>query len=74
MARKCFRQLRVAMMDLVILLLIQVQANDLTSTSFHPSSLPIPLPHPSELDIMRGPLYDCISLKLEDCEKQHKKK
>ena len=22
---------------------------------------------------MRGPLYDCISLKLEDCEKQHKR-
>ena len=71
MARKCFRQLMLAKMDLVILLLIQVQANDLTSTSLHPSSLPIPLLHPYELDNM--PLYDFISLKLETCEEWYKR-
>jgi hypothetical protein len=40
----------VVMMELNIFILVEVQANNLASSSFPPSLLPIPLPNPSNLD------------------------
>ena len=46
MITKFMRKLIVAMMELVILIVIEVKANDLVSTSLNPPSLP----NPSKLD------------------------
>lgn len=50
MACKCIKKLMVMMMDLLILILLQVQANELAHISFHPSSPPVMHPYFSELD------------------------
>ena len=51
-----------------IRVLVKVQANDLVSTSFHPSSLPILLPHPSQLDNMKSIFHICLEENMERCE------
>ena len=50
MAKKFLRKLMVVMMDLIILILGDMGANDLTPTSFHFSSHPILTRLPSKLD------------------------
>jgi hypothetical protein len=50
MACKCIRKLVVVMMELLILFLLKVQANNLAHTSFRPSSHPIQLSYFSKLD------------------------
>lgn len=50
MAFKCIRKLVVVMMELLILILLKVQANDFAHTSFCPSSHPIVFPYFSKLD------------------------
>ncbi len=57
-----------AMAELVIFILVEVQANDLTSTSFHPSSLPILLSHSSKLDNVATTVYICFRRKVDSCE------
>lgn len=63
--------MRTLMMS-IILILIKVQANDLSSISYHPSSLPILLSHPSVLDNYnpRGPLHTCLGRKFQHCEEK----
>ncbi len=50
MAKYFVGKLTLVMMELIILILVEVQANNLASSSFPPSLLPIPLPNPSNLD------------------------
>jgi hypothetical protein len=49
MAKYFVSKLMVVMMELIIFIPIEVQANKLASSSFPPSLLPIPLPNPSNL-------------------------
>lgn len=56
------------MMELFILILLDVQANDHAPTSFCPSSFPIPLPYSSEVDEAKG-MYKCIPDAVEGCER-----
>ena len=57
-----------AMTELVIFILVEVQANDLTSTSFHPFSLPILPSHSSKLDNVATTVYICFRRKVDGCE------
>jgi hypothetical protein len=66
------RKLMVVMMDLIVLILVEVQANELSSTFFHPSSLPISL-HPLELDIYHKTLYSCLDKRVTKCEEKHER-
>ena len=54
------RKVMVVMMDLIIIILVEVQANDLTSISFHPASLLISLPLLSKVDKVQGLVYICL--------------
>ena len=69
MTKKFMRKLVVVLLDLVILVLIEVQANDMASTSFHTSSLPISLPFPFKLDNEQLPFSICFEEKIEECKK-----
>jgi hypothetical protein len=62
MVWKFMRKLLVVMMGLVILILFEVQANELSFTFFHPSSLP-----PLELD-------SCLEKKFVSCGEKLKKR
>ena len=61
------------MMDLIILILGDVGANDLTPTSFHFSSHPILTHLPSKLDSNQGPVYACLEKGIELCMKRRQK-
>ena len=69
MSMKFMRKSIVAMMDLVILIFIQVQANDLLSTHLHHSSLSNLHRHPLNLNlnIELQEFYGCLS-NVERCE------
>lgn len=54
-------------MNLVILILVEVQASGHTGTSFHPSSLPSLIPLPSKLDNVREGYRICIARQFKDC-------
>ena len=70
MTCKFMRKLVVVMIDLIILIIIiEVQANELSSTFFHHSSLPISL-RPLELDNNHVTLYNCHETKFKDCEEK----
>ena len=72
MACKCIRKLTLVMMELLIFLLIKVQANNLVHPSFSPSRLPILYPHFShfsEFDEVQGTIHTCFASEIEDCEK-----
>lgn len=56
------------MMVLVLFIHVKVQAKDLAFTTFHPSSLPIMLPHPFKLDNVQRPFTICIEEKAEKCK------
>jgi hypothetical protein len=68
------RKLIVAMMELVILIVIEVKANNLFSTSLNPPSLPIPLPNPSKLDNVESLFHTVLKKELAKCEKFEKRK
>lgn len=42
-----------------------------TSASFHPSSVPISLPHSSKLDNILEPFHVCPRHRVESCERPH---
>ena len=63
------RKLKVVM--LAILMLIEVQANDPISTTFHPSSLLIILSEPFKLDNMGESFFTCLQKRIEACKKGH---
>ncbi len=73
MAWKLIRKLMILIMDLVILVLIEVQVNDMTSTSFHTSSLPISLHHPFKLDKLYSIFPICFEKKIKKCKKLQKR-
>ncbi len=60
------RKLFMMMMALVFLFIIELQATDLTSTSFYPASVSIPLPH----DHVYHSLPDCIDNEVNGCKQQ----
>lgn len=68
MAWKCIRMLTVVMMELLILIL-EVQTNDLTPTSFSHSALPIQHVHSSKLDRVEEPLKTCFEDWLHHCRR-----
>ncbi len=68
MVWKFMRKLLVVMMGLVILILFEVQANELSFTFFHPSSLP-----PLELDSNYGTIDSCLEKKFVSCGEKLKK-
>lgn len=70
MVRKFMRQLRLAMMDMVIIILIMMQPNEVNSISFHHSLLRILHHSPYELDNMGGMVFGCLS-EIELCEENH---
>jgi hypothetical protein len=67
MAMKCVRKLMLIMMELLILILLGVQANDLALTSFSPSSSLFMSPYSSELDHNHGELHLCLTLGIRYC-------
>jgi hypothetical protein len=73
MARKYTRELIVMIMELIMLILIKVQASDLVMI---PSSSPLQAPFPpyDHLDYNgHSPLKFCLDTKLESCEGRKKK-
>jgi len=68
MVRKCVRNLPVLIMEVLILIVLNVQANDLASTSFYPSSPPILLPYSFELDRAKGDIHECLTNEIEGCK------
>lgn len=56
------------MIDLVVIILVEVQANELISTSFHPSSLRIMFPRPSKLDSEKTIFHTCLEAAIEISE------
>lgn len=68
MVMKYVRKHMVMMMGiLLILILNDVQANDLASTSFSSSSPPILFPYPFELDEATGAMHKCFADNIESC-------
>ena len=57
------------MMKLIILVVLAMQANDLTLHSLHASSHPVGHPRPPEPLVGYGEktLYDCLETRLEHC-------
>ena len=72
MARKFKGKLMVAMIDLLSLILVEVQANDLGPTSSHPS-LSDPLPIPFDLDNVEGVVLPCREKMDARCNKKTQK-
>jgi hypothetical protein len=68
MVTKCIRKLTFVMMELLILILLVVQANELAPTPFCPYSPPIQLSYSSELDEAKGLMEICLTRKFENCE------
>jgi len=67
MATKCGQNFLLVMMELLILILLNVQANDLVPTLFFPSSPPNLLPYSFDLDEAKGALHNCLTKEIEDC-------
>ena len=58
---------KLVMIDLVIIILVELQANALIPASFHPSSLPVPLPLSFKLDNVQGSFYSFLEKNIESC-------
>ena len=71
MSMKFMRKSTVVMMDLVILIFIQVQANDLSSTSLHHSSLSNLNSNPLNPNIKSQEFYGCLQM-LKDVKRTWK--
>jgi hypothetical protein len=69
MDMKCLRKIIVMMMKSIILVVLAMQANDLTLRSLHASSLPFGHLRPPEPLAGYGEktLYDCLETRLEHC-------
>jgi hypothetical protein len=68
MASKCIRKLTLVM-EFFILILLKVQAIDLSPTSFSSSGLPILYSHSSELDEVKATIHTCFGKGNKICEK-----
>ena len=73
MSTKYMRKFVMTMMELVILIFIEVQANDLFFTSLNPSSLPITLPNLSKIDNVKSPFHNSLLKELIKCKQFEKK-
>ena len=62
------QKLVVTMMELVLLILIEVHANHLGFTSFHPFSFSSSFTHLSKLDEIQKIDHDCFKKNFELCE------
>ena len=62
------RKLMMVMMYWAIFFLVKVPANDITSASFHHSSVPISLPYSSKLDNILETIHVCLRDRVERCE------
>jgi hypothetical protein len=69
MASKCLRKLTLVMMEFFILILLKVQAFDLSPTSFSSFGLPILYSHSSELDEVKATIHTCFGEGIKVCEK-----
>ena len=67
MARKFMRKLMKVIIDLIVIILVKVQANELISTPFHPSSHRIMFPHPAKNDFQI-----CLDEAIVVCEVKRK--
>jgi hypothetical protein len=67
MAKNFMRKLMAVMIDLVIFMLLEVQATNLISTSFHHSSFPIAFSDPFEVDDYKSFSF-CLESKFEQCK------
>ena len=67
MGRKCIIKLILVMMELVIPILVQVHANDLSPSVFGPSSFPIPLPDFSKIDNVLAQPEEVLKNDIESC-------
>ena len=72
MASRFMIKLMVAIMESIIFIAVKVQANDLTTTRYHSSSLPIPISHSSKLDTIEKQFINCVLVELEICENGYK--
>ena len=70
--RKFMKKFTVAMLYLFILILVEVQANDLVPTSFHPS-FSVPLPFSFKLDNSQVSIYICLDESIRICVNLNKK-
>lgn len=57
-----------ALIDLILHIFVEVQANDLASMSLHPSALPISFPFFSQLDHSKSLFHSCLEEEQEFCE------
>lgn len=64
---KCVRKHMVVMMELLILILFYVQANDLASTSFSSTLPPTRLPYSFEFDEATGAIQKCFANRVGGC-------
>jgi hypothetical protein len=67
---KCIGKVILVIMELLIPILVQVHANDLASTSFGPSSLPIHVSDVFELDKVQGPMEECLRPQIKYCKRE----
>lgn len=67
MVRKCVRNLTVVMVELLILIFLDVEANNLAPTLFS-SSPPILLHYSSKLDQAKESKHECLTNEIEGCE------
>jgi hypothetical protein len=69
MTSKCTRKLTLVMMEFFILILLKVQAIDLSPTSFSPSGRPILYSHSFELDEVKATIHTCFADGIQVCER-----
>jgi len=72
MAMKCIGKVILVIMELVIPIFVQVHANDIASTSFGPSSLPIQVSNVFELDKVQGPMGECLQPQIKYCKRERR--
>jgi len=67
------KQMMIVMVELVILFLVEVKANNFALTFAHRPSLPIMLPHSSTYDEVQEYFVDCILHKFHNCQNKDNK-
>ena len=73
MLGRSMKKLMAAMMQLVILVLVEVKANDLDTILLQPSPRSIMLSQPSKLDnVQEETFIDCLGKKFEICHNLYK--
>lgn len=66
------RKLMMVMIDSVLLILVEVQAINIVSTSLHPTSLQMLLPYPSKIDNVKSIFQLCLEEEIAECENMPK--